>query len=98
MQVSLDAFRVLVAERVGDVRAVAGKDGFRVEIGQGGLLHADSGRPRVFKNLTTLARFARNENVSSFTVDVRQLPAKAKTSKAKPKAKPKAARASKAAA
>lgn len=78
MQVELAAFRALVSVKAGDVRAVAEKNGFRVEVGAA-QLGTEQGQPRVFKNLTTLARFAKAQGASILTMKLDEMPKRRKT-------------------
>ena len=73
MQVKLDAFRALVAQKAGAVQAVGTRDGFTVVVGSA-TLGTDAGTVRTFKNLTTLARFAKAENVNSLSLDLAHMP------------------------
>ena len=86
MQVDLSAFRALVMAKAGEVKAVGEKNGFRVEVGQA-QLETEQGQPRVFKNLTTLARFVKAQGVSSLTLNLAQMP-KVKKASAKIAAMP----------
>lgn len=95
MQLTLSAFRALMLTKAGDVLAIAGPDGFTVQIA-GGTLYSDVGNVRVFKNLTTLARFAKTEGASEMRVNLGQISRRRRVA-AKPKAKPKAKATAKAA-
>jgi len=86
MQIDLGAFRALVLVKAGEVRAIGEKNGFRVEIGTA-QLETEQGQPRVFKNLTTLARFVKAQGVGSLTLNLAQMP-KAKKAAAKATATP----------
>ena len=81
MQIDLGAFRALVMVKAGEVRAIGEKNGFRVEIGTA-QLETEQGQPRVFKNLTTLARFVKAQGVGSLMLNLAQMP-KAKKAAAK---------------
>ena len=73
MQVKLDAFRALVASKAFAAQAIGTRDGFCLAVGEA-TLGTDAGTVRTFKNLTTLARFAKNENVSTLSLDLSQMP------------------------
>lgn len=73
MQVDLSAFRALVMLKAGEVKAIGEKNGFRVEIGTA-QLETEQGQPRVFKNLTTLARFVKAQGVGSLMLNLAQMP------------------------
>lgn len=73
MQVKIDAFRALVAQKAGAVQAVGTREGFCLMVGTA-TLGTDAGTVRTFQNLTTLARFARGENVAALSLDLTQMP------------------------
>lgn len=74
MQVKLDAFRALVLQKVRPpVSAVGTAKGFCLMVGDD-TLGTEAGGIRVFKNLTTLARFAKSENVDSLALRLAQMP------------------------
>lgn len=79
MQVKLDAFRALVASKTFAATAVGTRDGFCLTVGAA-TLGTDAGTVRTFKNLTTLARFAKVENVSTLSLDLTQMPKQKKRS------------------
>ena len=79
MAVGLEGFRALVAAKAAEVRAVGTKDGYELHALNGNALHTDAGRVRVFKNLSTLARFAKVEGVNSLLVDLTLIPKPKKT-------------------
>ena len=76
-QVNLNAFRALVGQKVGSIQALGTRDGFCLVVGSATLI-TEAGTVRTFKNLTTLARFAKGENVSALNLDLSQMPAKSK--------------------
>lgn len=86
MQVKLDAFRALVASKTFSTQAIGTREGFCLTVGTA-TLGTDAGTVRTFKNLTTLARFAKAENVSALSLDLSQMP-KAKKRPAKSTAAP----------
>lgn len=77
MQVKLDAFRALVSQKAGAVQAVGTRDGFKLNVGTA-TLGTDAGKERFFQNLTTLARFAKSENVISLSLDLSNMSMKPK--------------------
>lgn len=81
-QVKLEAFRALIGHKVGTIQALGTREGFCLVVGSATLI-TDAGTVRTFKNLTTLARFAKGENVSALTLDLSQMPKpKKRTAKA----------------
>lgn len=96
MAVGLQGFRALVSKKAGEIKAVGTKSGYEIHAA-GEALRAEAGTTRVFKNLTTLARFVKAEGVNELTLDLGVVPKPPKASavKAKPakptKAKAKAA-------
>lgn len=94
MQVKLDAFRALVLQKAGPVRVDGTPAGFELTVGTAKLA-TEAGNLRIFKNLTTLARFARGEDVIALTVDISQMPKKIKKRAAQPVAAPPAKAAAK---
>lgn len=74
-------FRALAAVNASTVIAKGSKAGFVIEA-SGQTLATENGKTRVFKNLTTLARFAKAEGCGSISVDLTLFPKK-KTPKAK---------------
>lgn len=73
MQVKLDAFRALIAQKAGAVQAAGTRDGFCLRVGTA-TLGTDAGKERLFQNLTTLARFAKNENVAAMSLNLDVMP------------------------
>ena len=73
MQVKLDAFRALIVQQAEGVSAVGTRDGFCLIAGKF-TLGTEAGTVRTFKNLTTLARFAKAENVATLALDLSQMP------------------------
>jgi hypothetical protein len=85
-QVNLNAFRALIGQKVGAIQALGTRDGFCLTVGSATLI-TDAGTVRTFKNLTTLARFAKGENVSALTLDLSHMPKpKKRTAKVSAKA------------
>lgn len=74
-------FRALATVEASKVVAKGSKSGFTIEA-SGQTLATENGKTRVFKNLTTLARFAKAEGCGSISVDLTLFPKK-KTPKAK---------------
>lgn len=81
-QVNLNAFRALIGQKIGSIQALGTRDGFCLVVGSATLM-TEAGTVRTFKNLTTLARFAKGENVSTLNLDLSQMPTKAKKRPAK---------------
>ena len=82
MQVKLDAFRALVYQKSAVVSVEGSRKGFCLIVSNC-MLGTDAGNVRYFQNLTTLARFAKGENVSSLSLDLSKMPSKTKKRAAK---------------
>ena len=73
MAVGLQGFRALVQKKAGEIKAVGTKSGYEIHA-CGDALKVEVGTVRVFKNLSTLARFAKNEGINSLTLDLSIIP------------------------
>lgn len=78
MGVKLEGFRALVSKKAGEIKAVGSKQGFEIHAADEALT-TEEGRTRVFKNLTTLARFAYGEGCQKITLDLSLMPKGPKT-------------------
>jgi hypothetical protein len=78
MSIVLAGFRALVEKKAGEVQVKGTKTGFELHVA-GSALHTEAGKVRVFKNLNTLARFAKAEGVNSFHADLSVVPKGPKT-------------------
>lgn len=78
MSVKLEGFRALVSKKAGEIKAIGSKQGFEIHAADEALL-TEEGRVRVFKNLTTLARFAKAEGCQKITMDLSIMPKGPKT-------------------
>ena len=84
MQVKLVAFRALVLQKVQPPVSVSfDKHGFYLSVGDD-MLHTEAGKARCFKNLTTLARFAKIENVDMLSIKLSRKPLPTKGKKRAP--------------